>query len=229
MEYFILVTSTVWFLSFLVIAGLIFFSNRKGNVDAARFLFRQRAALGLTMVGAAAIPGAIEALASDGRFGWAGLPLVLAGIAVIFWKSRSNSDPRLPDYTFQEKSTAISLVLVIALYVAGSALAITSGGISAAIAWLIAATFLMIVLMAISHAVLALVHRPEPDDERSAIVALRSARNGYLTLCSGVWFCLGILFLSPGVPTVAFMIFGAFVLAEIVRMASALVYSRFGI
>lgn len=225
----ILFPSLVWMSAFIIIAGLLHLSNRQQEISPAVRSSKQRLAIGLVMVGASSVPAAIEAMSSNGQYGLAGLPLALAGVGVIFWKKRLEDGEHIREFTFREKSTAISLVLVVLLYGFGSAFALAASGLQSVIAWLVASTFLLIILMAISHMILAIKHRPEPEDERDQTVGLRSARNGYTALCVGVWFCLGLLFFAPGTPAIALSIFGVFVLAEIVRMASSLIYFRFDI
>jgi len=225
----ILIPSLVWMTAFIIIAGLLYLSNRQQEISPAARSSKQRLAIGLAMVGASSVPAAIEALSSNGQYGLAGLPLALAGVGVIFAKKRLEDGEHIPEFTFREKSTAISLVLVVLLYGIGSAFALAGSGLQSVIAWLVASTFLLIILMAISHMILAIRHHPEPEDERDQTVALRSARNGYTALCVGVWLCLGLLFFAPGIQAIALSIFGVFVLAETVRMASSLIYSRFDI
>lgn len=225
----ILIPSLVWMAAFIIIAGLLYLSNRQQEISPVIRSSMRRLAIGLVMVGASSIPAAIEALSSNGQFGLAGLPLALAGVAVIFWKKQLADEEHIREFTFREQSTAISLILVVLLYGIGSAFALADGGLQSGIAWLVMSTFLLIILMAISHMILAIKHHPEPDDERDQTVALRSARNGYTALCVGVWFCLGMLFIAPDTQAIALSIFGVFVLAEIVRMASSLIYFRFDI
>jgi hypothetical protein len=225
----ILIFSLVWIVVFFAISGLIYFLVKKREGIVGRQYTPLRVIVGTMMIGASSIPAAIQAVYSGGEFGLAGLPLALVGIGFLFWKSPSDSDEFLPKFTFREKSTAISLTLVILLYGMGSAVALSSGGVNSVVGWLIPATLLMMLLMAISHMVLAAFHRPEEEDERDQAVAFRSTRIGYAALCVGIWFCLAMLFFARDVPTIAFTLFAVFVLAEVVRMASSLVYSRFDI
>lgn len=229
MEFTILIFSAVWITLFFGMAGLIYFLNKKYAGLAVQKYTPQRVTVGMMMIGASSIPSAIQAMSSGGEFGLAGLPLALVGLGFLFWRSPSESAEHLPKFTFREKSTAISLSLVVMLYGLGSAFALSSGGVYSGVAWLIPATLVMMLLMAISHAILAMIHRPEAEDERDQTVALRSTRNGYAALCVGVWFCLAMVFFARDVPTIAYTLFAVFVLAEIVRMASSLVYARFDI
>lgn len=229
MNFTILIPSLVWLTAFVTIAGLLYVLNRRNDASTDMQSSRRRMVLGLMMIGASSIPAAIEALSSGGNFGLAGLPLALAGIGVVFWKRKPVGVERYSEFTFREKSTAISLVLIVLLYGLGSIFAAANGGLHNVIAWHIPSTLAMMILMAVSHAILAIKHRPEAQDERDQSVAMRSARNGYTVLSIGVWLCLAMILLAPDIPAIALMIFGAFVLAEIVRMASTLLYSRFGI
>jgi hypothetical protein len=225
----IFVPGLVWMTAFFAAAGILYFANKQRGMSGELASAKGRLAFGLAIIGASAIPATIEALFSKGQIGFAGLPLAIIGLGMIFWKNVPASEEQSHEFTFREKSTAISLVLIVLLYGVGSASALASGGLTAGITWLVGSAFLMIILVGVSHAILALLHKPELEDERDQIVGLRSSRNGYAILCVGIWFCLFMMLYTPNVPAIAFTVFGIFVLAEIVRMSSFLIYSRFDV
>ncbi len=98
--------------------------------------------------------------------------------------------------------------------------------LAGAFGFLIATSVMMALLMALSHVVLAIMREPEKEDERDKLVGWRSTRNGYVVMAVGVWGVLGMVFAqaSPGV--MAYTLLGLFVLAELVRLSSELVYYR---
>jgi hypothetical protein len=225
----IFVPGLVWMAAFFTAAGILAFSSKQPVGERGLNSLKGRLALGLATIGASSVPATIEALFSKGQMGLAGLPLAMIGLGLIFWKTGTSSAEQSHEFTFREKSTAISLALTVVLYGVGSALALANGGLAGGITWLVGSAFLMVILMGVSHAILGLLHKPEPEDERDQIVALRSSRNGYATLCVGIWFGLFMMLFSPTLPALALTIFGIFVLAEAVRMASFLIYARFDV
>lgn len=225
----IFVPGILWMAACFAAAGILYFSKKQSGVQTVLNSARGRLAFGLAIIGASSIPATIEALFSKGQIGFAGLPLAVIGLGMIFWKTGAAREEQPHEFTFREKSSAISLFLIVLLYGVGCALALASGGLTAGITWLIGSVFLMIVLMGVSHAILGMLHKPEPEDERDQFVALRSSRNAYATLCIGIWFGLFMMLYSTNILTIALTFFGVFVLAEIVRMASFLIYARFDV
>jgi hypothetical protein len=137
--------------------------------------------------------------------------------------------------SFREKSLVaqiLSMLVVFGFY------AVRSWGAPLtpvnAIATLIGATILMILIGIVSHIVIAVRTRPEHADERDRITELRGCRNAYYTLAAGLW-CILLLFLAhsflglPSLVLVLYAIMASFVLAELVRLGSQLVYYRVGV
>jgi hypothetical protein len=131
--------------------------------------------------------------------------------------------------SFREKSAWINLVAIVLVY---GFYAWRLWGAPptrlGAIAALIGSTILMIIISVTGHVALAIGRRPEAIDERDALVGLRSARNGFHALAAGVWAVIFLAIASPNPIFLAYAALGAFVLAEVVRLASSLVYYRAG-
>jgi hypothetical protein len=84
----------------------------------------------------------------------------------------------------------------------------------------------MAIIMTVSHIVLAVIRSPEATDERDRIIGWRSSRNGYVVMAIAAWGILMLVFVGATPGILAYALFGAFVLAELVRLASELAYSR---
>ena len=130
--------------------------------------------------------------------------------------------------SFREKSAWINLAAIVLVY------GFYAYGIwgapptrLGAIAVLIGSTIGMIVISIAGHIAIAIGQRPEVVDERDMLVGLRSARNGFHALAAGVWTLIFLAIALPGPPILlAYAALSVFVLAEVVRLISALVYYR---
>ena len=91
---------------------------------------------------------------------------------------------------------------------------------------LVGSTVLMIVIAIVAHIAIALRTRPEAADERDKMVELLSVRNAYRVLAAGAWCAMLLAIASTSAVMVAYGLMGAFVLAEMVKLGSALVYHR---
>jgi hypothetical protein len=131
--------------------------------------------------------------------------------------------------TFREKSLAIQIAAILLVYSFFAARywhqpVATAHIISA----LIGGTLMMIVITGLAHLAVSIRHRPEATDERDRLVALRGSRNGYVVLAVTIWGVL-LLALAKTPPEALFIvILATFTLAELVRLASQLVYYRLG-
>jgi hypothetical protein len=143
----------------------------------------------------------------------------------------SNKVDDEPGASFHEKSLWITLgaiVLVYAFYF-WRALAIGDSDPGRVGALFGEVVVVLIAIMSVSHAVLAIRHRPEPTDERDRRVATLAARNAYYVLTSSGFCALGVAALSVGTFWYAHALLLALVLGEITKTASQLVYYRRGV
>lgn len=140
--------------------------------------------------------------------------------------------------TFLEKSIVAQILSILAVYGFFGvrlwgfwdqpAMSTASASGTTAAGALIAITICMSVIGIISHVALALHARPEKSDERDRVIGLRGSRNAYGALALGVW---GVLWLAiAGVPhgALLYATMAAFVLSELVRLGSKLVYYKLG-
>lgn len=140
--------------------------------------------------------------------------------------------------SFQQKSTGVSLVIVLSIAIyyfmnvvgmiqTGAALqantALPTGYWQLAIATLV----LLIVVEAALQAVLAIgAGRVPAPAQRDHSVALKANRNAYTVLAVGVFMTFGSLFFTPTSFVMGNILLFVFVLAEITRFASQLIYYR---
>jgi hypothetical protein len=161
-----------------------------------------------------------------------GIVVVCIGIALItvhfvLKREWSNSTRRPSRMTFREKSalaTILAMLVVYGFYAVklwGTVVSPTQ-----AAGALIGSTFLMIIIAIVAHIGIAIRTRPEAADERDKMVELRSARNAYRVLAVGAWCVILLAIASTSPVMLAYGLMGAFVVAEIVKLASALVYYR---
>jgi hypothetical protein len=129
--------------------------------------------------------------------------------------------------SFREKSAWVNLVAILLVYgFFGWQLWGAQPTRIGAISLLIGSTILMIIVSIVGHIAVSIGQRPEAVDERDVLVGLRSARNGFHALAAGVWAVIFLAIASPNPILLAYAALGAFVLAEIVRLISALAYYR---
>lgn len=131
--------------------------------------------------------------------------------------------------TFREKSAWVCIAAILLVY---GCYAFKLWGAPLrpldAIGALVGSTVLMILITVAAHIAIALRTRPEKLDERDQLVALRSARNAFYVLATGVWAVMYLAIASPQPILLAYAAMSAFVLAELVRLASQVVYYRLG-
>jgi hypothetical protein len=131
--------------------------------------------------------------------------------------------------SFREKSAWINLAAIVLVYgYYGWRLWGAPPTPMSAITLLIGSTILMIIISIAGHIAAAIGQRPEMVDERDVLVGLRSARNALYALSAGVWAVIFLAIASPNPIFLAYAALGAFVLAEVVRLISALAYYRAG-
>jgi hypothetical protein len=131
--------------------------------------------------------------------------------------------------SFREKGAWVQIVAILLVYgFYGAQLLGSTPTPMGAIVMLIGSTILMILISIAGHTAIAMFSRPEGVDERDQLVALRGTRNGFHALAAGVWCVIFLAIASPRPVLLAYAALGAFVLAELVRLVSQVVYYRTG-
>jgi cobalamin synthase len=151
------------------------------------------------------------------------------------------------DYSFKQKSVTASLVVTVLIfgwyfYHVFSNLTLTLNEQLNA-SDLIMVIILITVLQVIIQSFIAIRNRNEREDERDKLIEIVSRRNGYWTLCIGVWFLLvhlviegsgtwfnfyhNLIFTSPTYLAHLLLLF--FVLAEVISFITQLYYYHKGL
>ena len=151
------------------------------------------------------------------------------------------------DYSFKQKSVTSSLVVTVLIfgwyfYHVFSNLTLTLNEQLNA-SDLIMVIILITVLQVIIQSFIAIRNRNEREDERDKLIEIVSRRNGYWTLCIGVWFLLvhlviegsgtwfnfyhNLIFTSPTYLAHLLLLF--FVLAEVISFITQLYYYHKGL
>ena len=151
------------------------------------------------------------------------------------------------DYSFKQKSVTASLVVTVLIfgwyfYHVFSNLTLTLNEQLNA-SDLIMVIILITVLQVIIQSFIAIRNRNEREDERDKLIEIVSRRNGYWTLCIGVWFILvhlviegsgtwfnfyhNLIFTSPTYLAHLLLLF--FVLAEVISFITQLYYYHKGL
>jgi len=140
--------------------------------------------------------------------------------------------------SFQQKSIGVSLVIVVSItiyyFLKVVGLVQTDAVLQANTAlptgyWQIAITTLVLIIVveATLQAVLAIgAGRVPAPTQRDHNVALKANRNAYTVLAVGVVITFGSLFFTPTAFVMGNILLLVFVLAEITRFASQLIYYR---
>ncbi|MFT3699987.1 MAG: hypothetical protein QM831_42980 [Kofleriaceae bacterium] len=140
-----------------------------------------------------------------------------------------SNKPDTPGLTFQEKSLWVQLVSTVVIYAVYFVLAVRMGEGDPRVGVLFVGTVIaMAVVNAVVHAVLAVMKRPEKADERDRQISLRATKYSYAVLTVGVWCALTVCAMTLGTFWIAHVGLAAFILAEIVRFASQLVFYKRG-
>ena len=151
------------------------------------------------------------------------------------------------DYSFKQKSVTASLVVTVLIfgwyfYHVFSNLTLTLNEQLNA-SDLIMVIILITVLQVIIQSFIAIRNKNEREDERDKLIEIVSRRNGYWTLCIGVWFLLvhlviegsgtwfnfyhNLIFTSPTYLAHLLLLF--FVLADVTNFVTQLYHYRRGI
>jgi hypothetical protein len=228
----ILAATAWWMLAGTLAAGFLGGGMRRRlRAGEAITNAEKRALGGLVALAAAPIPSLIQ-YSATGRYYWAGIGLAtLGGVLLVSGLLRDRSDIRArkpPRYSFREKSAAITLIAIMLVYGGTTAVLLRAPATPAvALGMLIVSSIAMTIIMTASHIVLAIAHPPEKTDERDRTVSLRSMGPGYWTLAVVIW-CVVLLAVFGAPPAIlAYSAMGGFVLSEIARLASQLLYYRY--
>lgn len=208
-----------YFISLAIIGAIIYFKRKQNGKLTTRL------AISLIMALASLIPAIIEALFSNGEAGLASVPLLIASLVMALWPQKT--DEQISSYTFKEKSDFIILVSIVIIYGFGSFMILQNPNSANGLYWILVSSIAFISIIILSHIILAITHKPEDKDERDNINSWRSSKNAYSILSVGIWICLAIILISQNIFTASFALFGTFILAEVVRLASSLFYYRY--
>lgn len=151
------------------------------------------------------------------------------------------------DFSFKEKSVIASLLVTLLIfgwyfYQVFSNLTLTGNG-TLSISDLVGAIVLIVILEIVVQSFISIRNKNSLEDERDKLIELASRRNGYWTLCIGIWVLLfhllvegsgtwfnfyhHLIFTSPSY--LAHLLLLLFVLAEVVSFVSQIYYYRKGI
>ncbi len=140
------------------------------------------------------------------------------------------------DLTFQEKSLWASLITTIVLFSVYFILAFQIildpeiGDLPQRFsigALFTIAIIVFVIIEAVVHILLAIIERPEKEDERARYISLKATRNGAVVLAIGVWLCFAALAFTTIAPMfIAHLLLSSFIIAEIIRFSSQLIYFR---
>jgi hypothetical protein len=81
----------------------------------------------------------------------------------------------------------------------------------------------------VAHIFLTLLYRPEKIDERDKLIELRATRIAYFILIFGVFLSIGSVLISTTPLITAHIVLFFFILAEVVKFITQLVYYRKGV
>jgi hypothetical protein len=151
------------------------------------------------------------------------------------------------DFSFKEKSVIASLVVTLLIfgwcfyYVFSNLTLVVNEGLS--VSDLIGIIMLIVILEIVIQTFMAIRNKNAMEDERDKLIELVSRRNGYWTLCIGIWFLLihliiegsgtwfnfyhNLIFTSPSYLAHLLLLF--FVLAEVACFVTQIYYYRKGI
>lgn len=151
------------------------------------------------------------------------------------------------DFSFKEKTVIASLLVTLLIfgwyfYQVFSSLTLTENG-TLSISDLVGAIVLIVILEIVVQSFISIRNKNSLEDERDKLIELASRRNGYWTLCVGIWFLLfhllvegsgtwfnsyhNLIFTSP--LYLAHLILLLFVLGEVVSFVTQIYYYRKGI
>lgn len=93
----------------------------------------------------------------------------------------------------------------------------------------VSAIVLLIIIEVVAHIFLTVVHRPETIDERDRLIELKATRIAYFFLVLGVFLTIGSIMMSLSPFMTAHIMLLSFVIAEMAKSISQLIYYRRGV
>jgi hypothetical protein len=230
MQFGFIIPAAIWLAAFLALAVVLFQASRKAEKEGRKSRHLMWLAGAALALGGAAIPATIQFIATEGRMGWAGVPLGFVALALGIQSIRVERPKGPALASFREKSAAVSVAAIVLIY-GWATLGVMQAppDLAAAFGFLVGTTIMMIIVMTLSHTVIAILREPEKEDERDKVIGWRSTRNGYVVTTFGVWGVLALVFAQAPLGVLAYALLGLFVLAELVRFASELVYYRLAV
>jgi hypothetical protein len=131
--------------------------------------------------------------------------------------------------TFREKSAWITLIAIVLVFGGYWTILLTQRlPTTQAVELLAGLIVVKVVIIIIAHIAIAIWASPEPRDERDRLIELRSPRNAYYVLISGLVLMMGVALVGAPMLVVVNGLLAALVLAEVVRFASLIVSYRRG-
>jgi hypothetical protein len=135
------------------------------------------------------------------------------------------------DLSFQEKSLwlmLLSLLLGFGVYAATVLPAHAVNVMPHQIVLFVVAVVALVVMQIVGHIVIAIFDRRTESDERDRLIALKGTRNAGYVLAVGVFFALCTALVTDGNFMFTHVLLAAWVLAQLVEIASQLVLYRRG-
>lgn len=136
--------------------------------------------------------------------------------------------------SFEEKSVwvqLVSLVVVLGGYFVLSGVMMANGVTLLApfVPVFIAATVLLIIVMALGHVVAAFTGKVEKRDERDRLIGWRAESNSSWLLGSGAFFAITALIIGIEPVWVVHLLLASMLLSEVLKLALQLVYYKRGV
>jgi hypothetical protein len=133
--------------------------------------------------------------------------------------------------SFQEKSLwfmFVSLVAAFGFYFTMVLLTATLDVMPHQVMVFVLAVGLLVIMQIVGHIVIAIVDRHSATDERDRLIGLKSTRNAAYVLATGVFLALCAALVMQGNFVFMHVLLGAWVLAQLVEIASQLYLYRRG-
>jgi hypothetical protein len=136
--------------------------------------------------------------------------------------------------SFEEKSVwvqLVSLVVVLGGYFALSGVMLANGVrlLAPFVPVFIAATALLVIVMALGHVLAAFTGKIEKRDERDRLIGWRAESNSSWVLGSGVFFAMCALILGIEPVWVVHLLLASLFLSEVLKLALQLLYYKRGV
>jgi hypothetical protein len=135
------------------------------------------------------------------------------------------------DLSFRERSLWLMLLSLLAVFGYYFATVLPSSAVNIGpehAAPFALAVVVLVIMQVVGHAVIAWVDRRTGEDERDRLIELTGTRNAAYVLATGVFGALCAAILTTGNFVFAHVLLGAWVLAQVVEIASQLLLQRRG-